>query len=284
MNSNIIFKNVCYTYLEKTPFEYAALNNLNVEIKRGKFTALIGHTGSGKSTLIQQINALLVPTSGEVIVDEYSISKKTKLKNIKGLRKKAGIVFQFPEYQLFEETIYKDIAFGPKNFGYSEDKIKQIVHEVINVVGLDDSYLDKSPFELSGGQKRRVAIAGILAFEPDILILDEPIAGLDPKGSNEIMELFKKINDLGKTVIIVSHDMNYVLKYCDEVIVMKDGQMFKQGSPLDIFMDDKLVDECNVECPNVLLFAKKLIKEGYNIDLNNVIDVPSLAKEIEKIK
>ena len=285
MSSNIVFKNVVYTYLEKSPFAYDALKGLNVEITRGKMTALIGHTGSGKSTMIQQINGLLIPSSGEVSFDEYVVSKEVKLKHtIKGLRKKAGIVFQFPEYQLFEETVYKDIAFGPKNFGVSEDKIKNIVHQVIKVVGLDESYLDKSPFELSGGQKRRVAIAGILAFEPDILILDEPIAGLDPKGSREVMELFKKINDLGKTIIIVSHDMDYVLKYCDEVILMKDGKMVTKDTPLNIFMNDELVKAANVEVPNCLAFGKKLIEAGYKIDLEKVKDAKTLAVEIKNSK
>ncbi|MDY4788646.1 MAG: energy-coupling factor transporter ATPase [Bacilli bacterium] len=276
----INFKDVYYTYLPHSPFEYVALKGLNVTILEGKMTALIGHTGSGKSTLIQQINGLLIPSKGEVHVDDYIISSKTKLKQIKQLRKKAGIVFQFPEYQLFEETVYKDIAFGPKNFGYKDEEIKQIVHKVIKLVGLDETYLEKSPFELSGGQKRRVAIAGILAFEPDILILDEPIAGLDPKGSKEIMELFKNLNNLGKTIIIVSHDMDYVLKYCDEVILLKDGKLVKKDTPLNIFMDENLIREANVIVPNCLLLAKQLIKDGYKIDLNKIKDIPSLALEI----
>ena len=212
---SITFKEVEHIYSESTPFAYHALKGVNLDIKNGSFTAVIGQTGSGKSTLIQHINALLLPSSGNIEIDDYVITSANKPSGLKMLRKKAGLVFQFPEYQLFEETIEKDIIFGPINFGISEDEAKQISKKVINIVGLDETYLDKSPFDLSGGQKRRVAIAGILAMDPDILILDEPTAGLDPQGANEMMNLFKKINKSGKTIILVTHDMNHVLQYCD---------------------------------------------------------------------
>ena len=222
----ITFKEIEHIYSENTPFSYHALKGVNLKIKDKSFTAIIGQTGSGKSTLIQHINALLLPTSGEINVDEFIITATDKPSKLKPLRKKAGLVFQFPEYQLFEETIEKDIIFGPMNFGVSEEEAKKIARKVLKMVGLNESYLSKSPFELSGGQKRRVAIAGILAMDPDILILDEPTAGLDPQGTNEMMSLFKKINDLGKTIILITHDMNHVLQYCDEVVVVRSNGIY----------------------------------------------------------
>ena len=220
----ITFKEVEYTYSPDTPFAYHALKGINLNIPKGSFTALIGHTGSGKSTLIQHINGLLIPTQGEVCIDDYIITPNNKQK-LKPLRKKAGLVFQFPEYQLFEETIEKDIIFGPMNFGVDEETAKKIAREMLVKVGLDESYLERSPFELSGGQKRRVAIAGILAMEPDILVLDEPTAGLDPQGTKEMMHLFKDFQQTGKSVIMVTHDMNQVLEYCDHAIVMNHGKI-----------------------------------------------------------
>ena len=209
---SITFKEVEHTYSENTPFSYHALKGVNLDIKSGSMTALIGHTGSGKSTLFQHINALLLPTNGEVKIDDFLITATDKPSSLKPLRKKAGLVFQFPEYQLFEETILKDIIFGPRNFGLSEEEAIDVAKRTLKLVGLDESYLDKSPFDLSGGQKRRVAIAGILAMDPDILILDEPTAGLDPQGAKDMLNLFKSINKQGKTVIIVSHDMNQLLE------------------------------------------------------------------------
>ena len=188
---SITFKDVEYIYSQDTPFAYHALKGVNLDIPKGSFTALIGHTGSGKSTLIQHINALLIPTKGEVDIGDVHITNNEKPKVLKPLRKKAGLVFQFPEYQLFEETIEKDIAFGPRNFGMSEEEAKEVARKMLKRVGLDESYLERSPFELSGGQKRRVAIAGILAMDPDILVLDEPTAGLDPQGAKEMLDLFK---------------------------------------------------------------------------------------------
>ena len=224
---SITFKEVEHTYSEDTTFAYHALKGVNLNIKKGSMTALIGHTGSGKSTLIQHINALLLPTSGQVQIEDILITATNKPSSLKPLRKKAGLVFQFPEYQLFEETILKDIIFGPKNFGISEEEAIKIAKDMIQLVGLDESYLERSPFDLSGGQKRRIAIAGILAMNPDILILDEPTAGLDPQGAKEMLQLFKKVNQEGKTVILVSHDMNQVLEYCDDVVVMNHGHIEK---------------------------------------------------------
>ena len=234
---SITCKSLDHIYGYNTPFEYYALKNVNLKIEKGSFTAIIGQTGSGKSTLIQHINALLLPTSGEIKIDDYIISQNNKPQNLKSLRKKSGLVFQFPEYQLFEETIERDIMFGPMNFGIDENRAKEIAKKSLEMVGLDQTYLEKSPFDLSGGQKRRVAIAGILAMDPDILVLDEPTAGLDPSGIKEMMDLFKKIHEMGKTVVLVTHDMNHVLEYCDNVVVMNDGQVEKAGKVKDIFLD-----------------------------------------------
>ncbi len=268
----ITFKEIEHIYSENTPFSYHALKGVNLNIKDKSFTAIIGQTGSGKSTLIQHINALLLPTSGEINVDEFIITATDKPSKLKPLRKKAGLVFQFPEYQLFEETIEKDIIFGPMNFGVSEEEAKKIASKVLKMVGLNASYLSKSPFELSGGQKRRVAIAGILAMDPDILILDEPTAGLDPQGTNEMMSLFKKINDLGKTIILITHDMNHVLQYCDEVVVMNHGRVEKHDSVTNIFKDSKYLNSLGIDLPIITDFILKLNNHGFNIDssINNI--------------
>lgn len=268
----ITFKEVEHIYSENTPFSYHALKGVNLSIKDKSFTAIIGQTGSGKSTLIQHINALLLPTSGEISIDEFIITATDKPSKLKPLRKKAGLVFQFPEYQLFEETIEKDIIFGPMNFGVSEEEAKKIASKVLKLVGLNENYLSKSPFELSGGQKRRVAIAGILAINPDILILDEPTAGLDPQGTNEMMSLFKKINDLGKTIILVTHDMNHVLQYCDEVVVMNHGRVEKHDSVTNIFKDSNYLNSLGIDLPIITDFILKLNNYGFNIDssINNI--------------
>lgn len=276
---SITFKEVEHIYGENTPFAYHALKGVNLDIKKGSFTAIIGQTGSGKSTLIQHINALLLPTSGNIVIDGYQVTPTKKPSGLKILRKKAGLVFQFPEYQLFEETIEKDIIFGPVNFGINEDDAKQIAKEVIEIVGLDETYLNKSPFDLSGGQKRRVAIAGILALDPDILILDEPTAGLDPQGANEMMNLFKKINKFGKTIILVTHDMNHVLRYCDEVVVMNHGKVEKQDSVKNIFKDSEYLNRLGIELPIITDFILQLNEGGFNIN-SSINDIDELVKAI----
>ena len=269
---SITFKEVEHIYSENTPFAYHALKRVNLKITDQSFTAIIGQTGSGKSTLIQHINALLLPTSGSINIDEYLITATDKPSKLKPLRKKAGLVFQFPEYQLFEETIEKDIIFGPMNFGVSEEEAKKIAHNVLKTVGLDESYLNKSPFDLSGGQKRRVAIAGILAMNPDILILDEPTAGLDPQGTNEMMSLFKRINESGKTIILVTHDMNHVLQYCDEVVVMNHGKVEKHDTVTNIFKDSEYLNSLGIDLPIITNFIIKLNNQGFNLDssINNI--------------
>ncbi len=276
---SITFKEVEHIYSENTPFSYHALKGVNLNIKTGSMTALIGHTGSGKSTLIQHINALLLPTSGEIQIEDIMITATNKPETLKPLRKKAGLVFQFPEYQLFEETILKDIIFGPKNFGISEDDARNIAKETLNLVGLNESYLEKSPFDLSGGQKRRVAIAGILAMNPDILILDEPTAGLDPQGAKEMLNLFKRINKTGKTVIIVSHDMNQVLEYCDDVIVMRNGRVERHETVDQIFKETEYLSSLSIDLPTITSFILQLNEQGFEID-SSIKDVSQLIKEI----
>lgn len=276
---SIEFKKVNYIYGKDTPFSYVALKDISLQIPQGSFTALIGHTGSGKSTLIQHINALLQPTSGEVDIDEFIISADQKPEALKPLRKKAGLVFQFPEYQLFEETIEKDIIFGPMNFGMSEEDAKERAHKVLKLVGLDETYLERSPFELSGGQKRRVAIAGILAMEPDILVLDEPTAGLDPQGAKEMLELFKKFQQSGKTVIMVSHDMNHVLQYCDHVVVMNHGQIERHCTVDELFKERDYLESMSIDLPVITDFIQELNMGGFNID-PTIKDIDQLVETI----
>lgn len=276
---SITFKKVEHIYNENTPFAFYALKGIDLDIKTGSMTALIGHTGSGKSTLIQHINALLLPTKGEVHIDDIIITATDKPQTLKPLRKKAGLVFQFPEYQLFEETILKDIIFGPKNFGVDEQEAVEIAKEKLELVGLDQSYLEKSPFDLSGGQKRRVAIAGILAMNPDILVLDEPTAGLDPQGAKEMLELFKKINQEGKTIIMVSHDMNQVLEYCDEAIVMNHGKVERHMKVSELFKETDYLSSLSIALPTITSFILQLNQQGFDID-PSIKNIDQLIQEI----
>lgn len=278
----ITFKQLTHIYNANSPFPYAALHEIDLDIKEGVFTAVIGETGSGKSTLVQHLNALLLPTSGSVEIDEFSVTPdKKKNKNLKQLRKKVGLVFQFPEYQLFEETILKDVCFGPKNFGLSEEEAIKRAKEVLNIVGLDESYLERSPFDLSGGQKRRVAIAGILAADPDVLVLDEPTAGLDPQGAYEMMQLFQTLNkEHKKTIIMVTHDMEHVLNYCKEVIVLKDGRVEKKCTTATFFKNTKLMDTLNITPPAVIRVKRLLEEKGMTIE-GNVTSMKTLVKAIQ---
>ena len=276
---SITCKSLDHIYGYNTPFEYYALKNVNLKIEKGSFTAIIGQTGSGKSTLIQHINALLLPTSGEIKIDDYIISQNNKPQNLKSLRKKSGLVFQFPEYQLFEETIERDIMFGPMNFGIDENSANEIAKKSLEMVGLDETYLEKSPFDLSGGQKRRVAIAGILAMNPDILILDEPTAGLDPQGAKEMLNLFQKINQQGKTVILVSHDMNQVLEYCDDVVVMNKGRVEKHVTVDELFRETEYLTSLSIDLPMITSFILELNANGYHID-PSLKDINQLIEEI----
>lgn len=277
---SIKVENVSYVYLAKTPNEVKALNNVSFEIQKGSITALIGHTGSGKSTLIQTFNALSTPTSGQVIVDDFVIGPNPKKnKRIKELRRHIASIFQFPEYQLFEETVEKDVAFGLKNYGVKETEALQKAHEALKLVGLDESFYLRSPFELSGGEKRRVAIAGILVLEPDILILDEPTAGLDPNGTKIILDLIYSLNKQGKTIIIVTHDMDIVLKYATDVVVLKEGEVVYHGEPHNLFSLSS--DELSLDIPVLYKFTRNLQEKGLNIDIRKIRNIDDLLREID---
>lgn len=276
------FKEVTYTYSPDTPYEYQALRGVNVNFTLGKITAIIGNTGSGKSTMIQHLNGLLLPTSGEIEVLDRTIRANEKLKDGKSLKKTVGLVFQFPEYQLFEETVLKDVMFGPQNFKVSEEEAKLRAVEALKLVGIPEAYLEKSPLELSGGEKRKVAIAGILAMEPEILVLDEPVAGLDPQSAERMMELFRLINQkYHKTVLLVTHNMEQVLSYCDEVAVVKDGVVIHHGDVKEFFREDEILDELGIEAP-MIIKAKRLLKQQNIVIPDDVLDIPSLAKAIAK--
>ena len=267
MAMDIRFKQVGFAYQAGTPFEMRALHDVTFSVKDGSYVAIIGHTGSGKSTILQHLNALLKPTEGLVELGDKTINSTTGNKDLKPLRKKVGIVFQFPEAQLFEETVEKDIAFGPKNFGVSEEEALNIAAEVVKTVGLPEEVLKKSPFDLSGGQMRRVAIAGVLAMKPEVLVLDEPTAGLDPKGRLEMMEMFYKLNkEQNMTIVLVTHQMNDVSDYADHVIVIESGNVVKEGSPKEVFSDASWLLEKQLGVPTTLAFVEKLKEKGWSTD------------------
>ena len=264
---DIRFKQVGFAYQAGTPFEMRALHDVSFSVKDGSYVAIIGHTGSGKSTILQHLNALLKPTEGIVELGDKTIDSTTGNKDLKPLRKKVGIVFQFPEAQLFEETVEKDIAFCPKNFGVSEEEALNIAAEVIQTVGLPADVLKKSPFDLSGGQMRRVAIAGVLAMKPEVLVLDEPTAGLDPKGRLEMMEMFYKLNkEQNMTIVLVTHQMNDVSDYADHVVVIESGKVVKEGSPKEVFADASWLLEKQLGVPTTLAFVEKLKEKGWTTD------------------
>lgn len=267
MAMDIRFKQVGFAYQAGTPFEMRALHDVSFSIEDGSYVAIIGHTGSGKSTILQHLNALLKPTEGLVELGDKTIDSTTGNKDLKPLRKKVGIVFQFPEAQLFEETVEKDIAFGPKNFGVSEEEALKIASEVIHTVGLPADVLKKSPFDLSGGQMRRVAIAGVLAMKPEVLVLDEPTAGLDPKGRLEMMEMFYKLNkEQNMTIVLVTHQMNDVSDYADHVVVIESGKVVKEDSPKEVFADASWLLEKQLGVPTTLAFVEKLKEKGWTTD------------------
>ena len=293
-------RNLTYIYDKKDPNGFDALHDINIQIEKGDFVAIVGKTGSGKSTLVQTFNALLLPTSGETRVENFIITgdKKRLKKELKELpieaqkdnkklsklRKKVGMVFQFPEYQLFAENVLKDVMFGPKNFGLSEEEAKKKSIEALKNVGLNEKYFQKSPFELSGGEKRRVAIAGILASEPEVLILDEPTAGLDPIGKKEIMELIKKYHESGdKTIIVVTHDMDIVLNYAKKVIVLSDSKLIETLTPSELFNTHDLTNY-SLEIPTIYKFKNLLKSKGFAGFLDDKNDVNSIIDEITRVK
>ena len=274
-------KNIFYTYQKKATNATQALADVSLEINDNDFLAIVGETGSGKSTLAQMFNALLVPDKGDVLVNDYVINyKNRKSRKLRGLRQRVGLVFQFPEYQLFEETVEKDVAFGVKNFGVKGEEAIKRAHEALKQVGLDESYFKRAPFDLSGGEKRKVAIAGILAINPDILIFDEPTAGFDPQSSKDLMNLITEFHNNGKTIIIITHDMDLVNTYTKRVVMLERGQVTFDGTPNELFAYIKGYDR--LDTPNVIKVAEKLKDKGMDIDINQIHTNEDLVEAIKK--
>ncbi|MGE7842658.1 energy-coupling factor ABC transporter ATP-binding protein [Lysinibacillus sp. NPDC093712] len=258
---DIKLQQVSYAYSQGTPFEKRALFDVDFEIPSHTYQAIIGHTGSGKSTILQHFNALLKPTSGKVQIGDRTVEAGKKAKNLKAVRQRVGIVFQFPEHQLFEETVLKDIMFGPMNFGVSEKEADIRARELVRLVGLPENVLDKSPFDLSGGQMRRVAIAGVLAMEPEVIVLDEPTAGLDPRGQKEIMDMFYALHrERSLTTILVTHSMEDAARYADNIVIMHEGKNVLSGTPRDIFKDVETLKQFRLEPPRIVRFQQKIEK------------------------
>lgn len=273
-------KNIFYTYQKKATNATQALMDVSLEIKDNDFLAIVGETGSGKSTLAQMFNALLIPDKGDVLVNDYVINyKNRKSRKLRGLRKQVGLVFQFPEYQLFEETVEKDVAFGVKNFGIKGEEALNRAHEALKQVGLDESYFKRAPFDLSGGEKRKVAIAGILAIDPDILIFDEPTAGFDPQSSKDLMNLITEFHKNGKTIIIITHDMDLVNTYTKRVVMLERGQVTFDGTPNELFSYIKGYDR--LDTPSVIKVAEKLKEKGMDIDINEIHTNEDLVEAIK---
>lgn len=279
---SIKIENLTHVYMPRSPFEKKALDNVSIDISDGEFVALIGHTGSGKSTLIQHMNGLLKPTSGKIYIDNINIAdSNVKMSDI---RKKVGLVFQYPEYQLFEETIEKDIMFGPQKLGLADTEVLSRVKRAMNIVGLNyEKYKDKSPFEVSGGQKRRVAIAGVVAMEPKVLILDEPTAGLDPKGRDEILSKIKMLHkEYRMTIILVSHSMEDVAKVADRVMVMHKGKCIMDGTPNKVFKEVRVLEEVGLAAPQVTYLVKMLKEKGFNIP-EDIFTVEQAKQELLRL-
>lgn len=277
----IQMKNVEYVYNPGTPFEKKALDDISLDVEAGEFIGLIGHTGSGKSTLVQHLNGLMKPTGGNITIDGEDLSSKNT--SMKSVRQKVGLVFQYPEHQLFEESIYKDIAFGPKNLGLSNEEVENRVREAMGLVGLDFEELkDRSPFELSGGQKRRVAIAGVIAMKPKVLILDEPTAGLDPKGRDDILDEIKKIYDREKiTIILVSHSMEDIARLVNRILVMHKGKAVMDGSTREVFARSEELEEMGLGIPQITRFMK-IFKEKGHVIKDDVLTIEEAKEEILK--
>ena len=274
-------KNIFYTYQKKATNATLALNNVSFEIKDNDFIAIVGETGSGKSTLAQTFNALIVPDQGEVVVGDYVVNyKNRKSRKLRGIRQRIGLVFQFPEYQLFEETVEKDVAFGVKNFGVKNEEALERAHEALAKVGLDESYYKRAPFDLSGGEKRKVAIAGILAINPDVLIFDEPTAGFDPQSSKDLMELICDFHKQGKTIIVITHDMDLVNTYAQRVVLLERGELAFDGTPAELFSFIQGYDRLDI--PTVIKVAISLKEKGMDIDVNKIRNIDDLLEAIKK--
>ena len=262
----ISFKSLSYIYDKGMPYAHKALDQIDLDIKEGIVTAIIGETGSGKSTLVEHLNALLLPSEGSLEILDYKLVANQKIRFLKPLRKDVGLVFQFSEYQLFEETVLKDVAFGPLNFGYPQAEAQKRAKEALKLVGIEENLHQVSPLELSGGQKRRVAIAGIIACDPQIIVLDEPTAGLDPQGAKEMISLFISLNrKLNKTIIIVSHDNEMVYNYCDETVVLSHGRIVYHGPTLDLFNDPEKLKEYQLLEPQIVSLKNMLREKGFSI-------------------
>ena len=274
----IEIKNLSHVYGAGTPFEKRALSDITLTIGDGEFIGVIGHTGSGKSTFIQHLNALMDPTEGTITVDGITPDKP---ENKVAVRRKVGLVFQYPEHQLFEETVLKDVCFGPKNMGQSEAEALESAKNVLSVVGLSAEYWEKSPFELSGGQKRRVAIAGVLAMKPKVLILDEPASGLDPAGRNQILDLVKKIHESGTTVIMVSHSMDDVARLCTRVIVLAEGQVALDGTPAYVYSKEDELHQMGLTLPEAVKMRNELNKMGFELS-SEICSVEALAEALKQ--
>ncbi|MGO4890148.1 energy-coupling factor ABC transporter ATP-binding protein [Anaerobacillus sp. MEB173] len=281
---DITFENVEHCYMQKTPFESLALKNINLSISSGSFVAVIGHTGSGKSTLVQHLNGLLKPTSGKITIGQWLIEANKKNKQLKQLRKHVGMVFQYPEHQLFDETVEKDICFGPMNFGIPEREAKRRARALLETVGLPETILGRSPFDLSGGQMRRVAIASVLAVEPNILILDEPTAGLDPQGRQDIMKMFYHLHkEKEMTTILVTHSMEDAATFADEIIVMDKGSVFIKGAPSEVFKSADRLHSIGLDVPETVKFILK-VEEQFGCKLpHDVFTVDQVAEEIDRL-
>ena len=274
-------EHVSFTYNKKASNSTLALDDVSLSINDSEFVAIVGETGSGKSTLAQTFNGLLFPDKGEVIVDNYVISyKNRKSRKLKGLRRHVGLVFQFPEYQLFEETVEKDVAFGVKNFGVKGEEALKQAHDALAKVGLDKSYYQRPPFELSGGERRKVAIAGILAIDPDILIFDEPTVGFDPASAKELMNLITEFHQRGKTIIVITHDMDLVNRYAQKVFLLEKGKLAFEGTPTELFKYVRNYDRLDI--PQVIKLANLLKDKGIDIDIDSVRHSDDLIKQIKK--
>ena len=280
--SIIKISDLTYCYGKGTPFERKALDNISFNIEKGEFVAIIGHTGSGKSTLVSHLNGLSRAESGEVLFNGENIFKKGY--DMRALRFKVGLVFQYPEYQLFEETVYRDIAFGPKNMGLSDEEVKERVIWAAKALEVKSELLNKSPFELSGGQKRRVAIAGVIAMRPEVLVLDEPAAGLDPAGRDRVMRLITDYRDkTGSTVVIVSHSMETAARYADKIVVLNDGKLFMVGTPDEVFKKADEIEKIGLSVPPVTRLVHALIKEGYDLP-ENIYTAEKAAEALLSLK
>ena len=280
---DVSFERVGFRYAVNTPFETEALHDVDVTMPSQSYTAIVGHTGSGKSTLLLHLNGLLKPTTGTVKIGDRVLTAGTKGKQLRTIRSEVGIVFQFPEHQLFEETVERDIMFGPMNFGVPEEEARRRAHELVDLLGLPEGTLEKSPFDLSGGQMRRVAIAGVLAFEPKVLVLDEPTAGLDPKGRKEMMELFYRLHQEKQlTTVLVTHSMEDAARYADQLVIMHEGTAVAQGPPEQLFADETLIESYRLDVPQSVHFQRQF-EMKWDVSLPICLTEEQLAEEIARV-